>query len=267
VVFECPLARSFRDEVNKLTGTKVPRLHQATWAKDLLTGEHCPAKSAELIICGAWSLWSGRNARKHGNQSWDAAAAARHISSMLEDLIWSGNRVSPASVRVRGCWQKPPSGWTKINTDAAFTKNKGTGTSGAVIGNDQGVVLAAAARVHFNIADVLMAEALATRDGVLLAVEQGMMKVILETDNASVTSLLSSDEGLRSTIAGIWHEVKELSLSFISFTCSHVNREGNEAAHLCARMPSMSSPTLSWIGDLPNWLREAANRDCNVVMQ
>ena len=33
-----------------------------------------------------------------------------------------------------------------------------------------------------------------------------------------------------STIAGIWHEFRELSLSFISFICSHVNREGNEPA-------------------------------------
>ncbi|RLN03307.1 hypothetical protein C2845_PM13G12070 [Panicum miliaceum] len=39
VVLECPLARSFWDEVHKLSGTKVPRLHKATWMKDFLTGE------------------------------------------------------------------------------------------------------------------------------------------------------------------------------------------------------------------------------------
>ena len=70
-----------------------------------------------------------------------------------------------------------------------------------------------------------------------------------------------------STIAGIWHEFRELSLSFISFICSHVNREGNEPAHVRARRASMSSPVLSWIGVLPDWLREVAIRDCNGVMQ
>ena len=68
-------------------------------------------------------------------------------------------------------------------------------------------------------------------------------------------------------LTGIWHEVRELSLSFVSFICSHVNQKGNEAAHVRARMASMSSPMLSWIGVLPNWLREVAIRDCNGVMQ
>ena len=73
-----------------------------------------------------------------------------------------------------------------------------------------------------------------------------------------------SDDGFRSVIAGVWHEIRELSLSFASFICTHVNREGNEAAHLCARRPSASSPVMSWVGDLPNWLMEVANKDCNV---
>jgi len=91
------LARKFWEEVKKLNGTKVPILHQLTWVQDLLTEEHCDARIAELIICGAWSLWTGRNARKHGKQNWDSAAAARHISSMLEeeDFICSGMEVQP----------------------------------------------------------------------------------------------------------------------------------------------------------------------------
>ena len=52
-----------------------------------------------------------------------------------------------------------------------------SGASGVVIRNSQGeVVLAAAARANTNVADVTMAEALAARDGVLLATEQGATK-------------------------------------------------------------------------------------------
>jgi hypothetical protein len=133
--------------------------------------------------------------------------------------------------------------------------------------DERGGILAAAAHYYSNIADVLMAEALAARNGVLLAIEQGAMKVILETDNTTMVTLLRSDDGIRSTICGVWHEIRELSLSFTAFVCVHVNREGNEAAHLCARMPSVSTQIMSWIGALPNWLREAANRDCNDVYQ
>jgi hypothetical protein len=65
---------------------------------------------------------------------------------------------------------------------------------------------------------------LAARDnGVLLAVEQGARKVILESDNVTVNTLLRSDDGFRSAIAEVWQEIRELSLSFISFVCKHVN--------------------------------------------
>jgi hypothetical protein len=81
----------------KLTGTTVPRLHQATWTKDLLTSEHCPETAAKLITCGVWSLWTGGNARDRGKQSWTTTVAARHVSSMLEDFICSGPAASSTS--------------------------------------------------------------------------------------------------------------------------------------------------------------------------
>ena len=67
VAFECSMARRFWQAAKELIGVKVPVLHPVTWTRDLLTGEHCSGQDAELIICGVWSLWSGRNARKHGN--------------------------------------------------------------------------------------------------------------------------------------------------------------------------------------------------------
>jgi hypothetical protein len=68
-------------------------------------------------------------------------------------------------------------------TDASYSVATASGASGVVLRNSQGKVLAAVARVYTNIADVTMAEALAARDGVLLATEQGATKVILEVDN------------------------------------------------------------------------------------
>lgn len=91
----------------------------------------------------------------------------------------------------------------EINTDAAFTVANGGGATAAVLHNEKGDVLAAAARAYSNVVDALIADALAARDGVLLATEQGAMKVLLETNNAMLVSLLSSDEGIRSAIADI----------------------------------------------------------------
>lgn len=186
IAFECSMARRFWEEVKKLTGIKVPRLHQVSWAKDLLTEEHCPRRTVEPIICGVWSLWSGRNARKHDRQSWKPATAARHVSAMLEDFICRGTESTSSRAGARGCWSRPPNGWTKVNTDAAFSPSTGAGSTGVVVRDERGEILAAAARSYSSIADALMAEALAVRDGVLLAVEQGVPKVILESDNMTV---------------------------------------------------------------------------------
>ncbi|RLM69491.1 hypothetical protein C2845_PM17G09160 [Panicum miliaceum] len=185
---------------------------------------------------------------------------------MLEDLICSDSVGSVSSAGDPGRWQRPPVGWMKINTDAAYTAANGRGATGVVLRNDQGVVLVGAARAYSNVADVMMAEVMGARDGVLLALEQGATKVLLETDNATLISLLNSDDGIQSVIVGFWHEVRELSLSFVSFACIHVKREGNEAAHLCACMPSASCPELSWFEPFPNWLKEATNKDCDGVM-
>jgi hypothetical protein len=62
IAISCPLAVQFWREVKNLTGCKVPHLHRESWATDLLSGKLCSMEEAELFICGAWSLWSGRNA-------------------------------------------------------------------------------------------------------------------------------------------------------------------------------------------------------------
>jgi hypothetical protein len=134
-----------------------------------------------------------------------------------------------------------------------------------VLRNDQGAVIAAAAGTYPIVAG---GRGTGGKGWGALGSSKGATKVILETENATLVSLINSDEGIRSVVAGICHEIRELSLAFASFVCSHVNREGNEAAHLCARMPSTSSPVLSWLGASRNAQgREAATKDCNGVLQ
>jgi hypothetical protein len=66
-----------------------------------------------------------------------------------------------------------------------------------------------------------------------------------------------------SPIASVWHEIKELASAFLGFRVSVIGREGNGAAHACAKIASLSSPTPSWLGYTPLWLQEAVLRDCN----
>jgi hypothetical protein len=115
---------------------KVPDLHPASWVKDALVGDRSSEREAGILVCGVWSLWTRRNARKHGKVHWDHVAAVRHISSMLEDMICITNTQASRAVlpaRREMCWQKPEQGWVKVNTDAAFDAATGNGASGAVM--------------------------------------------------------------------------------------------------------------------------------------
>jgi hypothetical protein len=97
-----------------------------------------------------------------------------------------------------------------------------------------------------------MAEALAARDGMKLALENGGGRVCLELDNTTVASLLQSSDGNRSIIAAVWHDIRELSSSFVNFRVSVVRREGKEVAHACAKMASIHSDrSHSWSGYMP----------------
>jgi hypothetical protein len=73
-------------------------------------------------------------------------------------------------------------------------------------------------------------EALTIHDGVAMAKDFGAQKLVVESDNASVVAMMQSGDDARSSIASIWHDVKELSRSFNSLSFFHVNLEANNAA-------------------------------------
>jgi hypothetical protein len=72
-----------------------------------------------------------------------------------------------------------------------------------VMRNSRGEVLAVATQLYEHIPDSLTIEALAARDGVMLAQLLSMEKVILEVDNSVLVTLLRSGKGRRCAIAGL----------------------------------------------------------------
>ncbi|RLN12708.1 hypothetical protein C2845_PM09G19940 [Panicum miliaceum] len=165
VAFDCPMARSFWQSAKDLVGITLPALHPVTWTMDLLTPARCLTADAAMIICGVWSLWSGRNARKHGKERWIPGVVVRHIAKMLDDLVCLSTTQEVRTPQPCSRWRRPPEDWLKVNTDASFSAATASGASGVVLRNSRGEVLAAMARAYTNIADVTMAEALVARDG------------------------------------------------------------------------------------------------------
>jgi ribonuclease HI len=263
----CPLAIRFWKEIRVITRCKLPLLHPDSWTTDLLSTGFCTPEETAVYICGAWSLWTGRNGRKHGNSSWSPIAAAKHVAKMIEDLVCLTHKPLVGTPRSRGVWKRPDLDWRKVNSHGSFDASTFSGTSGAVLRDDVGNLLMAAAKNYAHIPDALTAEALAARDGILLALSGGFDKVILELDNLTLVNFLRSVASERSKIAGLWHEISELSKSFSSFKISFVKREGNEAAQHCAKLLPLSIPECVWTEAFPASLLEKAISDCNLASE
>jgi ribonuclease HI len=154
-----------------------------------------------------------------------------------------------------------------VNTDAAFDSTSSSGSSGAVIRDENGEILWAAAKCHYHIPDALTAEALAARDGLLLAHSGGFHKVILEVDNLALVNLLQSVAGERSQIVGLWHETSEISKVFSSISFSFVRRKGNSAAHQCAKLLPLSILECVWSEGFPALLVGIEENDCNLASE
>ncbi|KAE8782349.1 hypothetical protein D1007_44309 [Hordeum vulgare] len=71
---------------------------------------------------------------------------------------------------------RPPEGLYKLNVDAGFSGDSGTGSTGAVLRSDRGVFIAGSCSAISFAEDASSAEARALRDGLILASKVGVQK-------------------------------------------------------------------------------------------
>jgi hypothetical protein len=110
----------------------------------------------------------------------------------------------------------------KINSDAAFYADKGSGATSYVIRDHLGRFVTAQAQWHVNLLDAEMGEALACRDAVVLARQLGLQRVQLETDCLELVQLWNKKELQRSILDPILSEIEEVRLAFIEFVFKYV---------------------------------------------
>jgi hypothetical protein len=80
-------------------------------------------------------------------------------------------------------WSRPLPRQVKINVDAAFCADQAEGAIGVVARDYQGQFIAAATRHLPHVSSVAMAEALAMKDGLVLANRLGCNSVVAESDS------------------------------------------------------------------------------------
>jgi len=158
------IAKLFWQEVQTMTGAKLPRLHPASWATDLLLSEVCSDKNRCIFIIGMYSLWMQRNSRRHGEAVKPIRLAVQWAIDTAYDLwLLSTPQQQTVSQRTAAAWRPPPEGWFKCNTDGAFYPQRGRGATGVVLRGNTGIFNAGCARWYPHGLDALTMEALAFR--------------------------------------------------------------------------------------------------------
>jgi ribonuclease HI len=137
----------------------------------------------------------------------------------------------------------------KLNVDASSDPISGLGGTGAIIRDSHGSFIVGCNRTLPYI-DAPTEEAMALRDGLLLAGQIGCNKIIVESDCLEVVQTMQ-DRGYSSGAAtAIYEECCFICRNFSSITFCHCAREANGAAHsLAARAEGLDSKV--WHEDPP----------------
>ena len=196
-----------------MAGVKLPDLHLLTWAHDIACGRVATGEKQIMILVGMYSLWSQRNQRRHGGQPILVKNAVQWAVDMAFDLWHMSSRLEePTTQHVSEShghrWAKPPAGWMKCNVDGAFYERQWQGASGWALRDDSGAFLRGGAKWYNHCLDARSMEAMACRDGLVVARQLGLWKVWLESDCQELIKLWHKGDKQRSNILPIVSAIK-----------------------------------------------------------
>ena len=131
---------------------------------------------------------------------------------------------------------------------------------GVVIRDAAGNILSACCKYLQGQYLVEEAEALAMECGLLLAKEQKLSQIILESDAlTAVTSVIAAENG--GCLGHIYQGIHSLLASFSSWKIKHVKREYNKAAHELAQYAREKEESQVWKGVYPPMLIQVVQKN------
>ena len=131
-------------------------------------------------------------------------------------------------------WISPPADTLKINVDVAISKNTGRAAAAAVARDGTGAFQGASVLITQGVTDPESMEAIACREGLVLASDVTFKKVKIASDNISVVKSIRGDDD-KDIYGHVIQEIKAREGSFVSSEFVHEGRACNADAHKLAR--------------------------------
>ncbi|CAN1157083.1 Putative ribonuclease H protein At1g65750 [Linum perenne] len=171
---------------------------------------------------------------------------AKEVWNQFKALAWT-RTVAVAGIRdartqngrdsreqVEIAWDPGPPGWTTVNTDGAVNQSSGKAAAGGLARNSSGQCLGAFA-MYIGYCSITRAELRGAIQGLRLAWEIGVRRVVLQVDSMTVVQLLDSPGDPMHQHAMEVRDIRELISRDWEVRVRHVYREANHAAdHLAS---------------------------------
>ena len=151
----------------------------------------------------------------------------------------------------------------KLNVDAAFDVDLGSGATGAIIRDAAGMFIACCSTTLPSVEDVSTAEALALKNGLALAIEVGCNRILIESDCLEVIEVMESGGNSIGAAAAIYENITFLCRNLSHVLFSHCPREANSAAHTLASKAEGTQFTM-WHEEPPDFLLAIIMDDVSV---
>ncbi|GMI72452.1 hypothetical protein HRI_000914500 [Hibiscus trionum] len=223
--------------------------------------EKLSTEAIRLFFMTIWAVWTYRNKRMHDNCNQRPKDVAHFIKQYLCEIDASRTHISKKAATQSESWIPPPMNYVKVNYDDSFQSVEKKSFSGVIIRNTQGLIMAAGSYPNSLVPNPEVAEALACRHAVTLAMELGFHHAQIEGDSLNINKKLSVKSCDRSLTGPIIRDIKRIKrgLRDLSFRYSH--RTTNMAAHLMAKEGRRIDSTRVWIEEAPNSVEAAARED------
>ncbi|XP_020960337.1 uncharacterized protein LOC110263435 [Arachis ipaensis] len=162
-------------------------------------------------------------------------------------------------------WRPPPPGWVKCNVDAAFLEVLHGGATAAVFRDHVGNLLTAS-NSKIAATSPLAAEALAVREGLIIAKNFQLERVIFESDSLILIQALKS----KATIAEfqvILDDILDLARNISNCGFTWAPREGNALAHEVAKLTANGSLHQNWLSCKPQIITSILQKEKYTSLQ
>ncbi|XP_050249318.1 uncharacterized protein LOC126696677 [Quercus robur] len=202
----------------------------------------------------AWMIWHRRNALRTTSKPFPIQQVLPEVRAVRAAYVRSippKPPHPPFRAPERIIWKPPPWPRHKVNFDGAVFREDDSAGVGAVIRDEKGFMVAAMAEKIPLPYSITALEALAAIRALRLAGDIGLESFILEGDSKITIDALAENFVEHAEFGNLFEEAKWLASQFGDVSFNHVRRQGNGAAHNCARHARHVSEYTVWMEDIP----------------